>query len=422
VAKEAIEPGKSFLVGLVLFTFAMNLIARGTQESFAVFLLPVQKGLGLTRPQITLTYAANMLTYGLAAPFAGQLVDRLGARAAYGFGLASLGLGYLLAGFATELWHYVVTVGVLGGLGAAALGMIAASALLSRWVTQRIGAVMSVPYAAVGVGMLLLPPLTQLMLSRYDWRTTYQVLGGLVLGLLPLALLFPLGRISAGSAHWQALRAAAKASAAGTWTVSSAARTSAFWGLFAVYLFTSLAAYSVTPHSVAYLVEQGFDPLIAAGAFGLTGALSVLGMLTIGWISDRFGRRPTATLSYLSTIVGIVCLSLVGLWPSLVLVYAFVLFFGLMQGVRGPIIVALVAVLFPGGGIGAIYGTLSLAMGLGAALGAWGSGLLFGWTGSYVASFLLAVGAALGGLACFWLVPSLRYERIALSKREPRVR
>jgi len=411
VAKEAIEPGRSFLVGLVLFTFVMNLIARGTQESFAVFLLPVQEGLGLTRPEITLTYAANMLTYGLAAPFAGQLVDRLGARATYGFGLSSLGLGYLLAGFATELWHYVAAVGVLGGLGAAALGMIAASALLSRWFTQRIGAVMSVPYAAVGVGMLLLPPLTQLILSRYDWRTTYQILGGFVLALLPLALLLPLGRISAGSTHWRSLRAAARASAAGPLTVSSAARTGAFWGLFAVYLFTALAGYSVTPHSVAYLVEQGFDPLVAAGAFGLTGALSVVGMLAIGWISDRFGRRLTATLSYLSTILGILCLSLVGLWPSLVLVYGFVLFFGLMQGVRGPIIVALVAVLFPGGGVGAIYGTLSLAMGLGAALGAWGSGLLFAWTGSYVASFLLAVGAALAGLSCFWVVPSLRYER-----------
>jgi MFS family permease len=413
VAQEAVGPGRRFLVALIFFTFVMNLLARGTQDSFAVFLLPVQQGLGLTRPQITLTFAVNMLTYGLAAPFAGQLVDRLGARATYGFGLTSLGVGFLLAGFATELWHYVLAVGVLGGLGAAALGMIAASALLSRWFTHRIGAVMSVPYAAVGVGMLVLPPLTQLMLSRYDWRTTYQVLGGVVLGLLPLALLFPLGRISAGSTHWQALRAAARASAAGPWTVSAATRTSAFWGLFAIYLFTSLAASSVVPHSVAYLIEQGFDPLVAAGAFGLTGALSVVGMLAIGWISDRFGRRPTAAFSYLSTILGIVCLSLIGQWPSLVLVYAFVLFFGLMQGVRGPIIVAMVAVLFPGGGVGAIYGTLSLAMGLGAALGAWGSGLLFGWTGSYRASFLLAASAALAGLACFWVIPSLRHERVA---------
>ena len=67
-------------------------------------------------------------------------------------------------------------------------------------------------------------------------------------------------------------------------------RTSAFWGLFAAYLFTSVAAYSVLPHSVAYLVEQGFNPLIAASAFGMTGMLSAVGILAVGWLSDRFGR------------------------------------------------------------------------------------------------------------------------------------
>ena len=124
---------RSFLVALVVLTFAMNLVARGVPETFAVFLLPVQKGLGVSRADITLTYSVYMLAYGLSGPFAGQLIDRFGARVAYGFGLASLGLSYFLAGFATELWHYLLTVGLLGGLGAAALGMIVASALLSRW-------------------------------------------------------------------------------------------------------------------------------------------------------------------------------------------------------------------------------------------------------------------------------------------------
>ena len=158
------------------------------------------------------------------------------------------------------------------------------------------------------------------------------------------------------------MRMAAAASATGPWRISAAMRTSAFWGLFAAYLFTSIAAYSVMPHSVAYLVERGFDPLVAASAFGLTGMLSAIGIIAVGWLSDRFGRRQTATLSYISTILGIIALALVSLWPSLLLVYAFVFFFGLMQGARGPIIVAMVAVLFPGG-VGAIYGTLSVARG-----------------------------------------------------------
>jgi MFS family permease len=400
-----VEPSRRFLVALVLVTFVMNLVARGTAESFAVFLLPVQKGLGLSRPQITLTYAVYMLAYGLSAPFAGQLIDRLGARLTYGFGLASLGIGYVLAGFATELWHYLVAFGVLGGLGGAALGMIAASALLSRWFTTHIGSVVSVPYAAVGVGMLLLPPITQLLLSRYGWRSTHLILGTAVLCLLPLVLSLPLGRMTAGSNEWRAVRAAAVATNAGLWSVSAALRTRSFWVMFAAYLFTSVAAYSVMPHSVAYLVERGFDPLVAASAFGLAGMLSVIGILAVGFLSDRFGRRPTATVSYLSTILGIVSLMLISVWPTLFLLYAFVGFFGLMQGVRGPIIVAMVAVLFPGGGVGAIYGTLSLAMGLGAALGAWGSGLLFGLTGHYLASFGLAIGGALAGLCAFWSLP-----------------
>ena len=405
---------RSFLVALVVLTFAMNLVARGVPETFAVFLLPVQKGLGVSRADITLTYSVYMLAYGVSGPLAGQLIDRFGARVAYGFGLASLGLSYFLAGFATELWHYLLTVGLLGGLGAAALGMIVASALLSRWFSTRIGSIMSLPYAAIGAGMLILPPLTQVLISLYDWRVAHMLLGVGVLLTLPLVMLLPLGRMTAGSQEWRSMRIAAAASVTGPWRISAAMRTSAFWGLFAAYLFTAIAAYSVMPHSVAYLIERGFAPLVAASAFGFAGMLSAIGIIAVGWLSDRFGRRQTATLSYISTIIGITALTLVSLSPALALVYAFIFFFGLMQGARGPIIVAMVAVLFPGG-VGAIYGTLSVAQGVGAGLGSWGSGLLYELTGSYILSFLLAICGSLAGLATFWAVRSLREERIAVA-------
>jgi len=408
----SVEAGRAFLATLVTITFAMNLVARGVPETFAVFLLPVQKGLGVSRPEVTLTYSVYMLAYGVSGPLAGQLIDRFGARIAYAFGLLCLGLGYCLAGFSTELWHYMVTVGLMGGLGAAALGMIVASALLSRWFTSSIGSIMSLPYAAIGAGMLVLPPVTQVLLSAYDWRVTHMILGVGVLLALPLVMLLPLGRMTAGSAEWRSLRTAAATGSTRPWTIGAALRTSAFWGLFLAYLATALAAYSVMPHSVAYLIERGFDPLVAASAFGFAGMLSAFGIIGVGWLSDRFGRRQTATISYLSTIIGIVALALVTLWPSLLLVYAFVFFFGLMQGARGPIIVAMVAKLFPGG-VGAVYGTLSVAQGFGAGAGSWVSGLLYQRTGSYIASFALAICGALIGLASFWVVRSLRDERVA---------
>jgi hypothetical protein len=66
-------------------------------------------------------------------------------------------------------------------------------------------------------------------------------------------------------------------------------------------------------------------------------------------------------------------LAAVALWPAQLLLYAIVVLFGLMQGARGPIVVAMVTQLFPGG-VGAIYGALSLAQGFGAGLGSWISG------------------------------------------------
>ena len=74
------------------------------------------------------------------------------------------------------------------------------------------------------------------------------------------------------------------------------------------------------------------------------------------------------------TIVGALALIATVLHPSMILLYTFVICFGLMQGARGPILVALVSVLYPGGGVGSIFGALSLALGIGAAFGSWAVG------------------------------------------------
>jgi MFS family permease len=290
--------------------------------------------------------------------------------------------------------------------------MVVASSLLSRWFTQRLGAVMSIPYAAVGGGMLIMPVLSQLLLDWGGWRFAHRMLGLGILGLLPLIYLLPLGRMSRGSAAWQRDRRQVVNRSGSTWTLSRAARTDAFWGMIAAYFFTSVASFSVVPHTVAYLVERGFDPLLAASAFGMSGALAAAGIVSMGVLSDRIGRVAAATLSYSSTIVGISLLILVGAWPSLILLYAFVLFFGAMQGARGPIIVAMIATLFRGGSVGSIFGVMSLGMGTGGALGSWASGLLRDLSGGYTVSFLLGIAAAFGGMACFWFVPSIRHEKL----------
>ena len=147
----------------------------------------------------------------------------------------------------------------------------------------------------------------------------------------------------------------------------------------------------------------------------------------VGWMSDRFGRLPTVTVTYLLSIVGTTSLLLVAIWPNLVLVYGFVLFFGSMQGAsctvqRRPASMAETSdelarnpltKHYHGGAIGSIFGMLSIAMGLGQAIGSFASGLLQDWTGAYFASFSLGIFGSSMGLLMFWLVRSLRREELA---------
>lgn len=406
-------PGTDFFVILIGLTFLMNAVGRGATESFAVFLLPVERDLQTTRSEIAATYSLYMIVHGLAAPIAGQLIDRFGARVTYATGLMFLATSNFLAGYATEVWHYYLAAGVLSGFAAACLGMIVASALLSRWFTKGLGFRMAMPSAAVGGGMLTIPPLVQLALEHYSWRETHQMMGILIAALLVFVLLLPLRRMTRGSADWRRVRAHHAASGEQSWTALRAMRTGAFWALFGLYFFTSVAAYAVLPHSVAFLVEQGFDRVWAASAFGMTGALSVFGILLMGWFSDYASRLASVTISKFVTLAGIICLICVAWFPSWTLVYGFVLCFGLMQGARGPVIAVMVSILFRGGSVGTIMGALSLGLGLGAGAGSWISGELYDITGNYEASFVFAAVASFTGLAIYWISASLRTERPA---------
>jgi MFS family permease len=351
-----------------------------------------------------------MLVIGLSGPLAGQIFDRLGARAAYCGGLVVLGASFFAAGHVTALWQYYVTVGLFAGLGVSTLGMVSANALLSRWFHARLGTAIGIVYSAMGFGVLLGAPVAQVLITEFGWRDAYRLFGMAMLGLSVIVAVLPLTRLWRGSSDWQARRTAREA-AAPAWNVASAARTSAFWALAAVYFFTSVASFSVMPQSVACMVEAGISPLTAAGAFGMAGMLSLVGNVAVGMLADRYGRRVMVTISYIGTMIGITCLLAVTASAYLWLVYAWVLFFGINQGTRGPIISTIVALLYAGGGVGRIYGTITLGMGIGAAFGSWISGYLHEVNGTYTASFLLAIGAAACGLLTFWVVPSLADRR-----------
>jgi MFS family permease len=382
------------------------MFGRGLGDTYAVFLLPLERDLGWTRSELTSVYSIYLLVNGCTAPFVGLLFDRLGPRWVYGTGMASLGAAMLLAGGLTQLWQFYLFIGVLVGIGVSLNGMVPASALLARWYRERLSTAIGIAYSAFGVGTVLFVPLVQFLVGEYGWRASYRILGWILIALAPLVVLaIPWKTFAAGGARHEAQKAGEG------WTLRAALRSPVFWGLIQVFFFTAAGMFSIVVQLIAFFVDAGFSPLAAATAFGVVGLFSAASVMGSGLVAERFGYRQTVTASIAGTVSGMGLLIALTLAPSWFLLALFVPVFGFCMGVRGPIVSSVSARYFAGARVATIYGVVYASNAVGAALGAFAGGLLHDLTGGYRAGLGMAIVLMLLAAMPFWVVPTLRNYR-----------
>ena len=394
-------------LGVLALCLLLNLIGRGTADTYVVFLLPLERDLGWSRSEMTSVFSVYLLVNGLTAPLIGLMFDKVGPRVVYGAGMAGLAMAYLLASRIESLWHFYATVGAITGFAVAALGMVPSSSLLARWFRERLSTAISIAFAGLGLGALLIVPATQSLLSNRGWRETYQVLGIILLVVVPVVLAMPWKTIVAGHPEYRAERKRGSAGAR-DWTLRDAARTLNFWSLAWIFFFTSVGMFSVTVQTVVYLVEQGFSAILAATVFGAASMASVFGIVTTGALADRYGARRTVTATYAGSIAGIIVLFIVSWQARTEWLVLYVIAFGLCQGARGPIISSITTRLFAGRQVATIYGVIYACNAFGAGLGALMAGVIHDLTGSYRPGFVFAVACLLIAVLPFWRVPDLR--------------
>ena len=394
-------------VAVLAVCFILNMLGRGLADTYTVFLLPLEREFGWTRSQLTGVYAIYLLVNAFTAPMVGLLFDRVGPRWVYGAGVACLGTAFFLAQQLSSLWQFYLFVGVLIGFAVSLNGMVPGSALLARWYRTRLSTAIGIAFSAVGVGTVVFVPLTQLLVTHYDWRFAYRTLGIALLVFVPLVLFaIPWRKFAAGHAEHQA-RVKSEVPGEG-WTLHRALRTRIYWGLAQVFFCTSIGMYGIVVQLVAFLIDAGFSPLGAASTFGVIGMLSSISIMSSGFIADRFGIRRTVTLSFIGTASGMLLLIAITRWPSAVLLGLFVPVFGLCMGTRGPIISSICARHFAGPRVATIYGTIYATNALGAAIGSLTGGVLHDLSEGYVGGLCCSLAFIALAAMPFWTVPALR--------------
>jgi len=416
------------LAALSVFAFCLMMIAasRGMGETYAIFLLPLSDNFGWSRANVTSIYSVYMVAFGFGSLLSGLVFDRLGPQFNYVIGLGMLAGCYGFAGKLESILSFYLIIGICGGVGAAMVGIVPTQSLISRWFTRGRTTALSIAYSGQGIGVMMLAPAAQITIEAVGWQDAYMLASYGFMVVFGLILLMPWVTITAGVTPQQKSATATAnvplAPKEGP-SLAEAIKRAEFWGFFTIFGASAIAVFSVSLQAVAYLVERGFSTVESAFAFGCIGMLTILGIALTGILAERYARHLVATLSYGLTIIGIIALAAMQLYPSWFLLVVFVVAFGLSAGARGPIITAQMAELFAGQGLASIFGATNIGQGCGAALGAFLAGYLYDITGGYNTGFAISLGFACLGLSMFWFVPAIRYgkkQSATLSKDAPR--
>jgi len=376
-------------------------------HSYPVFFVAFLAAFGWSRAEASIAYSASQLLTGVSSPVVGMLVDRIGPRRLVLLGGVLLTVGLALSARVTALWHLIALYGVVMTMGANCLGLVVLTPLISRRFVHKRGLVLSIVQSANGFGRAGAVPVVQFLISTVGWRRSYLVLAAfMAVVIVPLAQFFRTGRSEAARTETAAGGAplAAASPPARDWTLGEAMATPHFWLLFLVYLLTGLGSFFVSLHQLAFAADLGFDTLHAASILGMGSFLSIAGTIFTGTISDYVGREVSAIIAYGISIVGVVAALFITSAEQTWLLWIHACFFGLTWGARGPMITAKTADLFQGRHLGAILGVISIGTGVGAAAGAWASGLIFDLSGSYRLAFILSIVSYLAGCVAFWFL------------------
>jgi MFS family permease len=382
-------------------------IGMGSMMSLGVYLQPISQDMGWTRTGISFTAVLAFLAMGFGSFLWGTLSDRFGTRLVVLAGGVILGAGLIGASLAATLLQFQLLFGLLVGLAAGSF-YTPLTASVTRWFTTNRSLAVALVSAGMGVGSLLIAPLSRWIITNYDWRSAMLTVGGLALVVIVPAALFvrqpPAGEV---------IGTAADRGAGGRdFTIGEVIRTPQFAAISLTFFCCCAAHSGPIFHMISYAVDCGISSMTAATVFGTTGLASLSGRIVCGLIADRVGAKETLVTGL---AIQALAVSLYVITKGTVGFYALAAMFGLAFGGVMPLYAILVREYFGAKVMGAAFGAAAMISTLGMALGPWAGGWLFDTFGSYFWMYMGSFGIGLGAVAIAFTFRPPERQPIALA-------
>jgi len=294
---------------------------------FAVLMAPLERDLGLSRAQVSLAFSLALLTEGLMAYAVGRLIDRGHERAVMTVGSVLAGAGLLLLSQVDSLTGLYLAWVSLGVAMAGVLYSPAFALVTRRFPNDFRRAIITLTFLG-GLASTVFIPLIAGLITHFGWRAAV-----IMLALLHLLVCAPL--------HALVLRGAPKprlnptlGHAGQPASAHALMRTAPFLliGLFVVLMMSVTVA--IPAHMVSLLRENGLSEAWVIAMSAAIGVAQVLGRVLLYGFESRWDLHTVNRWVPLLIPLGLLLLlsaSFMGRW-QLVAVGAFVLLYGLGNG------------------------------------------------------------------------------------------
>jgi MFS family permease len=399
-------------VMVILAVFAM---VAGTIAlySFGIFLIPITTDLGWDRGALSAANSINLLTGGVTGILAGKLTDKYGPRLLVTVTGLTAGIAFFLMSQVSSLWQVYLVWGLLIGISKGCW-FIPIISTIPRWFIRKRGIAVGLTVTGIGLGSVIWPSVSQWLISSYGWRQAY-----VILGIVALIIFIPVAQFMKHSPQRIGLKPYGENETTDTQSllqrveglsVTQAIKTGRFW-IFGLTLFCYLFIVQIPiVHLAPYAIDTGISAVMAASVVSIMGAVSIIGKLSIGLVSDRVGAKMSMTIAFiLLTLAMIWILFTRELWMFCI----FALITGVAFGAEPAVLSLVPAELFGLKYLGTITAVTMLWGTVGAAIGVPLAGTIFDVTGSYRIAFLICVAAGILAVALsLILLHSKGYEDI----------
>lgn len=335
--------------------------------------------------EIKLRDMITLLVTGIAAPFAGGIIDRWGVRRAMMIGWALLA-GCYYAYSQLESLSQMYWIHVVFGLVLVVCGLNAAVILVSSWFVKYRGTAIGLALVGTSLGGALFPQYGTNMIAAVGWSQSLLYAAAFPLVLLALTFLFVKDTPSGPSPY--VTEDEQKPLAQAGMAYRDAIRTVDFWALALIAMATFYTVLGVQAHVFKYMRDAGFDPQISTNAISLFFTCALVGKFLFGLLSDALDKRKVFFGNLLVMLVGALILAQM----QMSLVWGAMVLFGLGWGGVYTLLQLTVMNRFGVRDAGKILGTITILDAVGGGLGIWLTGVLYDSLGSYSVAFMIFCG------------------------------